>query len=100
FRALWLVLHASRAGKANTPGVDCVWEAWKKEGESQGERVRDGLRNGVTSALLILGTGFLAHRQNVALRQRLEDGSLTTDVYFQQLLRLIYRFLFLFCAEE
>ncbi|WP_221028904.1 Eco57I restriction-modification methylase domain-containing protein [Actomonas aquatica] len=100
FRALWLVLHASRAGKLDTPGTDCVWEAWKKEGESQGERVRDGLRIGVTSALLTLGTGFLAHRQNSALRQRLENGSLTTDDYFQQLLRLIYRFLFLFCAEE
>lgn len=100
FRALWLVLHASRAGTPNTPGNECVWEAWKKEGESQGERVRDGLRNGVTSALLTLGTGFLAHRQNEALRQRLQEGSLTTEIYFQQLLRLIYRFLLLFCAEE
>jgi len=83
FRALWLVLHASRAGIPDTSGDACVWEIWKKEGESQGERVRDGLRTGVTSTLLILGTGFLAHRQNEALRQRLQDGTLSTEVYFQ-----------------
>lgn len=100
FSALWRILHASRAGTATTLPADCIWEKWKTEGHAQGLRVREGLRAGVTQALLILGQGFLTHPDNTALRQRLHDGTLTKEDYFQQLLRLIYRSLFLFCAEE
>lgn len=100
FSALWRILHASRVGTATAPPADCIWEKWKSEGHAQGLRVREGLRAGVTQALLILGQGFLTHPDNSALRQRLHDGTLTKEDYFQQLLRLIYRSLFLFCAEE
>jgi hypothetical protein len=99
FSALWRILHASRAVSPDSP-ADAIWEKWKSEGHAQGLRVRDGLRDGVQEALLILGGGFLKHPENTALRQRLHDGTLTTDAYFQQLLRLIYRCLFLFCSEE
>jgi hypothetical protein len=100
FAALWRLLHVSRAGLPNTPPTDCVWEKWKAEGHSQGLRVRDGLREGVTQALILLGTGFIAHPANTVLRTRLQEGALTKDAFFQQLLRLVYRCLFLFCAEE
>jgi N-6 DNA Methylase len=99
FSALWRILHSSRAVSPDSPAA-CIWEQWKSEGHAQGLRVRDGLRDGVTQALLILGRGFLTQPDNTALRQRLHDGTLTTDAYFQQLLRIIYRSLFLFCAEE
>lgn len=98
FAALWRILHSSRASTATSAGG--VWEKWKADGHAQGIRVRDGLRDGVTQALLILGSGFLSHPENKELRQRLQDGSLRRNVYFQQLLRLIYRWLFVFCAEE
>ena len=100
FSALWRILHASRAGTATAPPTDCIWEKWKSEGHAQGLRVREGLRVGVQEALLIFGRGFISHPDNTALRQLLHDGALTKDAYFQQLLRLIYRSLFLFCAEE
>ncbi|HQO81998.1 MAG TPA: N-6 DNA methylase, partial [Deltaproteobacteria bacterium] len=100
FKAIWLVFHASRAGQAGSPGTDCIWEQWRKEGLAQGNRVRDGLRDGVTNALIVLGEGFLAHPANNALRQALQDGFLIRDEFFQQLMRLIYRFLFLFTVEE
>lgn len=100
FAALWRVLHVSRAGTPNSQPSDCVWEKWKAEGHSQGLRVRDGLREGVTQALILLGTGFIAHPANTILRTRLQEGTLTKDAFFQQLLRLVYRCLFLFCAEE
>ena len=100
FAALWRLLHVSRAGIPGADPSDCIWENWKTEGQSQGLRVREGLRDGVTQALLILGTGFLAHRTNDTLRLRLHEGALTKEDYFQQLLRLVYRCLFLFCAEE
>jgi hypothetical protein len=107
FSALWRILHASRASSSHcSPITDhsalssCIWEKWKSEGHAQGLRVRDGLRDGVTEAILILGRGFLTHPDNTALRQRLHDGTLTLDDYFQQFFRLIYRCLFLFCTEE
>lgn len=100
FAALWRLLHASRAGMPDTGGEACVWERWKREGEAQGERVRAGLRIGVQDALLALGTGFLEAKGNDELRRRIESGELTKDAYFQQLLRLVYRFLFLFTVEE
>jgi len=100
FAAVWRLFHATRAGATDTPSEACPWEAWKKEGQEQGQRVREGLRTGVTEALLALGTGFIAHPANESLRTRLDSGALTKDAYFQQLLRLVYRCLFLFTVEE
>ncbi len=97
FAAVWRLFHASRAPREDQAGW---WEAWKKTGEEQGEPVREGLRAGVTDALLALGTGFLQHEKNEALLRRLQSGELSKEQYFQQLLRLIYRFLFLFTVEE
>jgi len=99
FAAVWRILHVSRATEPAS-GEDCAWEKWRKEGQAQGERVRDGLREGVTRALIELGSGFLQHPHNQSLRDRLEHGELSVDAYFQQLLRLVYRFLFVFTVEE
>ena len=105
FAAGWRLLHASRAGLAGTPGSECVWEEWRLEGQRQGTRVREGLREGVTAALIALGEGFLQHPDNEALRRKLVSGELLKsdpdgDGYYQQLLRLVYRFIFLFTVEE
>ncbi|WP_300274543.1 N-6 DNA methylase [Halomonas sp.] len=54
---------------------------------------------GVTDALKALGDGFLAHPENHALRQRFLDGELDAHAYYQELLRLVYRLLFLLRAE-
>lgn len=103
FAFVWRLLHASRAGlmggTADTP-APVVWEAWREAGQEEGTRVRDGLRLGVTEALITLGQGFVQHPANDALRQALQDGSLTKEAYFAQLLRLIYRFIFVFSVEE
>ena len=97
FAAVWRLFHASRDGLTDAASS---WESWRKQGQDQGERVRDGLRDGVTQALLNLGTGFVAHPANEALRVKLQSGELTVEGYFQQLLRLVYRSLFVFTAEE
>jgi N-6 DNA Methylase len=103
FAYAWRLLHASRAGlvggTADAP-APVVWEAWREAGQEEGTRVRDGLRLGVTEALITLGQGFVQHPANDALRQALQEGSLTKEAYFAQLLRLIYRFIFIFSVEE
>ena len=101
FANAWRLLHSSRADTTITGDkAKNVWEAWREAGQEEGTRVRDGLRFGVTQALITLGNGFLKHAGNEELRKQLFDGRLDADAYFQQLLRLIYRFLFLFSVEE
>jgi len=103
FEMAWRLLHASRSipsklGKAEAEST--IWENWRSEGQREGTRVRDGLRQGVTDALLTLGTGFIQHPANDDLRRDLHEGNLSKEAYFQQLLRLIYRLIFLLTVEE
>ncbi|WP_242333323.1 N-6 DNA methylase [Anaeromyxobacter sp. SG66] len=100
FAALWLLLHESRFGKREHPVTDCALERWRVAGREEGTRAREHLREGVEEALVALGRGFLVHPENQALRSALHSGALTKDAYFQQLLRLVYRLIFLLTAEE
>lgn len=100
FSVLWLVAHGSRFGSENAAPVDCVLERWRDACREQGVTARGELRRGVEQALLDLGTGFLAHPENMAVREALANGQLTTKTYFQQLLRLVYRMIFLLTVEE
>ncbi len=100
FTALWLLAHASRFGKVGFDPADCTLERWRNTAQEDGIRARDRLRVGVTEALRALGTGFLAHKDNAELRRRIEAGELSTQAYFEQLLRLIYRFIFLATIED
>lgn len=96
FVLFWLLSHRSRfegVGK-------CILEMWRNQSQEEGERALNELRNGVMNALLSLGNGFLLHPANKALKKALSNGKLSIEQFYQELLRLIYRFLFLFTAEE
>src|SRR5690606_37694809 len=47
-----------------------------------------------------LGRGFIGHPHNDHLREKLYTGTLSKDDFYRQLLRLVYRLLFLFVAED
>ncbi len=100
FAALWLLLHETRFGRDGQAVTECALETWRNAGKEEGTRAREHLRNGVEEALVALGQGFLAHPENKALRTALQDGSLSTRDYFNQLLRLVYRLIFLLTVEE
>jgi len=100
FAALWLLLHETRFGREGQPANECALEAWREAGRKEGTRAREHLRKGVEEALTALGQGFLSHPDNQALRSALQDGSLSTRDYFSQLLRLVYRLIFLLTVEE
>ena len=103
FAVLWLTLHASRFRLPVEQGATqsgCVLDGWKREAEDTGERILNQLRGGVESALEHLGNGVLAHQANKDLRQALESGALSRQAFHEELLRLVYRFLFLFTAED
>lgn len=100
FAALWLAVHASRLQPREETPSSCIIETWRDEAHETGERALENLRGGVTRALRLLGNGFLQHKENEALRGALAESSITTELYFQQLLRLVYRLLFLLSTEE
>ncbi len=100
FAALWLTAHASRLKPADDKPSSCIIESWRAKAHKTGDRVRENLRDGVTRALRQLGNGFLQHRSNGPLREAIESDALSAESYFQQLLRLVYRLLFLFTVEE
>ena len=100
FAALWLIAHESRFGRADSPSATCPLELWREEARQEGTRARARLSAGFQEALKILGQGFLSHAANKELRSALHAGDLTTDRYFGQLLRLVYRLIFLLTVEE
>ena len=100
FAALWLLAHESRFGRAEDPPENCPLEVWREAGREQGTRARDKLSEGFRQALRVLGQGFLSHAANRKLRSALHAGDLTKDGYFGQLLRLVYRLVFLLTVEE
>jgi hypothetical protein len=100
FAALWLLIHASRFGTPGAVPTDCALERWREAGAKEGITARERLRGGVEAALLSLGGGFVGHPDNAALRERLASGSLPLPDYFGQLLRLVYRLIFLLAAED
>lgn len=100
FVLLYRLLHRSRLPRTAAEAHQCWLEKYYQQGIEEGGRVRDRLRDGVEEALKILGTAFLVHPDSHALRQAIQEGRLKAEDYYRQLLRLIYRLLFLMVAEE
>ena len=98
FTLLWLLIHASRFGLPDSTAADCALERWREAGSRVGAVARDRLRDGVEAALKVLGTGFLTG--NLELRRRVQTGELPLGDFFGQLLRLVYRLIFLLVAED
>ena len=98
FAVLWLLIHRSRFGAADTPSTDCPLERWRDAGSKEGEAARDRLAGQVQLALKLLGSGFL--EANPDLRDRLKSGEINLTEWFNELLRLVYRLIFLMVAED
>ena len=101
FVLLWLMAHATRFMARDGDRPETCWlEQWTQEAQRLGTRVLGDLRGGVERALGILGAGFTSHPGNEALREELRSGSLAPSVLHEQLLRVVYRLIFLFVAED
>lgn len=98
FVLLWLCCHRTRF--AGDPPEKCLLEQWSHEAVTSGTRALDKLRDGVETAITELGEGFVAHPANGTLRDALRSGSLAKNEYQRQLLRIVYRLLFLLVAES
>lgn len=115
FAVLFRLLHASRMPAHPDQAAASLVEHYHQDALDQGARIREGLRKAVEQAILGFANGFLAHPDNETLRavarasgeRRAGSGEdekivspLAATDFYNQLLRLIYRFLFLMVTEE
>jgi hypothetical protein len=103
FVCMYLLCHATRFSPIGDGGpASCYLEQWRAFAADQGQRALAQLRRGVEQAISHLGTGFLSHPDNQHLRARLDprSGELRIEDFNRSLLRLIYRLLFWFVAED
>ena len=124
FRVLFLTVHASRfaprlddkAAKAVAdsgdsdgdaeieqaePKLDNSWlERWRTTAIDDGARALLNLQQGIAGALQELGTGFVAHPANTALRETLADATDADRDLQRALLRIAYRLIVLFVVED
>jgi hypothetical protein len=101
FVLLWLMTHATRFIPQEADRPESCWlEQWTKIADEQGTRALGDLRGGVERALQALGEGFTNHPKNAALRDALRTGQVSPIDFHGQLLRIVYRLIFLFVVED
>lgn len=100
FAVLYRLLHVTRLPASVETAAECLIERYHQDSIESGARIRDGLSRAVEQAIRDFANGFLSHPDNAALRDEIVTGKLTPEVYYQHLLRLIYRLLFLMVIEE
>lgn len=107
FVVLYLVCHATRfdthhpgeVSSEDATSADCWLERWRTHAAETGTRALQALSPGVKQAIEALGTGLLQHPAN-DLNRRLANNELKPADLHHALLRLVYRLLFCFVAED
>ena len=109
FRAARPLPHSPRSGSCCTRAASARlarrpstvrWNVAARTAPREGLAARDRLRAGVEAALLALGSGFLGDERNGALREEVRTGARPLPAFFGELLRLVYRLIFLMVAED
>lgn len=100
FAVMYRLIHASRMPGKIDAGAESLIEKYHQDALDSGSRIRDGLSAAVKYSIEALANGFLKHLDNIALREDCASKRMTSDTYYKNLLRLIYRLLFLMVIEE
>jgi hypothetical protein len=100
FAILYRLLHVSRLPATGGAASESLIERYHQDSLDSGARIRDGLSRAVETAIKDFANGFLSRSDNYDLQQAVTSGALTPDEFYQSLLRLIYRLLFLMVIEE
>ncbi|HZS46017.1 MAG TPA: restriction endonuclease, partial [Blastocatellia bacterium] len=100
FAILYRLLHASRLPVALDAASESWIERYHQDSLDSGARIRAGLSSAVEQAIRDFGDAFLSHPANDELRKIVASGTLKPEDYYKNLLRLIYRLLFLMVIEE
>jgi hypothetical protein len=102
FVVFFLLCHVTRFEpdrRDDASPADCWLERWRTYAAETGTRALQALSPGVKQAIEAIGTGILRHPANT-LHHRLADNTVTAKDLHEALLRLVYRLLFCFVAED
>ena len=94
FRAMYRMAHASRF-LPDKDGISAL-EQFYKESVAAGVKVGEDLRQNVKKAIEALGNGFLTPE----LAKKIIEDEEFCKAYYAELLRVVYRLLFLLFAEQ
>ncbi len=100
FALLYRLLHISRLPEEPTAGADSILEKYHQEALKSGSRIRSKLSEAVERGIVMLANGLLANADNHALRQWAAEQPDAPAAYYEALLKLIYRLLFVMVIEE
>ena len=100
FALMYRLIHSSRMPQKMDTGPDSFIEQYHQDALDSGSRIREGLSDAVVQSIRSLANGFLLNKENNTLKQKLSKDQLSETDFYQQLLRLIYRLLFLMVIEE
>lgn len=100
FAVLYRLLHATRLPANRDEAAQSWIERYHQDSLDAGSRIREGLSKAVEQAILGLANGFLKHKDNDDLRRRVAEARLSAEDFYKEVLRLIYRLLFLMVIEE
>lgn len=100
FAILYRLLHATRLPHSDESANESWIERYHQDSLESGARIREGLSQAVETAIRDFANGFLKHPENAALRESIANNRLSAVAYYKNLLRLIYRLLFLMVIEE
>ena len=99
FVLLWKLLHVTRMPEQSEKGPESIIEQYHLNSLEAGSRIREKLSLAVKEGILKLANGLIQEPQNEALRDWLSENG-RQDEYYGELLRLIYRLLFIMVIEE
>ncbi len=100
FALMFRLLHASRMADGKIPASESLIEQYHLDALESGERIRNGLSSAVERSIIAFANGFLNNPENKELADELLRDSERVREFHNEMLRLIYRILFLMVIEE
>lgn len=101
FVLLWKLLHVTRMPNEPENGDQSILEQYHLNSLESGSRIREKLSQAVKHGITLLGNGLIQESQNEALRIWIKEAPLERPKdFYGELLRLIYRILFVMVIEE
>ncbi|MCX6148124.1 MAG: N-6 DNA methylase, partial [Candidatus Kapabacteria bacterium] len=100
FALMYRLIHATRMPKKIDQGAESIIENYHQEALASGSRIRNGLRNAVKDSIQLFANGFMNNPSNVKLKEKINNDNFESSLFYQIMLRLIYRLLFLIVIEE
>ena len=101
FSVLYRLCHVTRMPEKQEEAEASLIEEYHLKSSEDGERIREKLGQAIISGLEEVGTALLQHPNNTSLREAAANGGDEfARALFAQLLKLVYRILFLLVIEE